>query len=67
LIAGKGRAGIIVPTGIATDDTTKQFFSDLIKTQTLISLFDFENLEKLFVDVATQQKFCLITNNHVWA
>lgn len=43
LLATGGHAGIIVPTGIATDDTTKHFFGDLMETGSLISLFDFEN------------------------
>ncbi len=39
----RGRCGFIVPTGIATDDTTKAFFSALISEQHLASLYDFEN------------------------
>lgn len=38
-----GRAGVIVPTGIATDDTTKFFFADLMEKRSLASLYDFEN------------------------
>lgn len=38
-----GRAGIIVPSGIATDDTTKYFFVDLTETRSISSLYDFEN------------------------
>ncbi|MCX7741668.1 MAG: N-6 DNA methylase, partial [Tepidimonas sp.] len=43
LLAPHGRAGIIVPTGIATDDSTKAFFADLVQRRQLISLYDFEN------------------------
>jgi hypothetical protein len=43
LLAAQGRAGIVVPTGIATDDTTKYFFADLMACRALASLFDFEN------------------------
>ncbi len=43
LIAPRGRAGIIVPTGIATDDTNKTFFGDLVAHRALASLYDFEN------------------------
>ncbi len=60
-----GRAGIVVPTGIATDDTTKQFFSALCRESSLVSLFDFENKERLFPDVAPVQKFCLLTVGRV--
>ncbi len=38
-----GRAGVIVPSGIATDDTTKYFFADLMERRALASLYDFEN------------------------
>ena len=41
----RGRVGMIVPSGIATDDTTKVFFSNLIDNRSLASLYDFENRE----------------------
>lgn len=56
-----GRMGIIVPTGIATDDTTKLFFQALTDGQNLVSLYDFENKKKIFPDVAPPQKFCVLT------
>lgn len=43
IIAPLGRAGIIVPTGIATDRTTSDFFSDLVQSQSLAQLIGFEN------------------------
>lgn len=43
LVSPKGRAGIVVPSGIATDDTTKHFFADLMEKRALASLYDFEN------------------------
>jgi hypothetical protein len=61
LLAPDGRAGIIVPTGIATDDGAKAFFGDLIARQQIISLYDFENREKLFADVDSRYKFSLLT------
>ena len=33
-----GRVGMIVPSGIATDDTTKVFFADLVDGRSLVSL-----------------------------
>lgn len=35
--------GPIVPTGIATDDTTKFFFGDMVETHRLVSYFGVEN------------------------
>lgn len=57
----KGRAGFIVPTGIATDDSTKTFFGHLTQTGQLISLFDIENREAVFPSVHRSYKFCLLT------
>jgi len=56
-----GRAGLIVPTGIATDATTAPFFGHLVSSQRLAGLIDFENREKLFADVDSRMKFCLLT------
>jgi len=61
LIKPEGRAGVIVPTGIATDDTNKQFFASLVESSQLVSLYDFENREKLFPDVDSRYKFSLLT------
>lgn len=57
----RGRAGIIVPTGIATDATTAPFFSHLIEEKRLASLIDFENRERVFPGVYFRVKFCLLT------
>jgi len=61
LLNPNGRAGIIVPTGIATDNSAQRFFQGLIEEQRLASLFDFENREKLFRDVDSRMKFSLLT------
>ncbi len=61
LIAEGGRAGLIVPSGIATDDTTKHFFGELIEASQLHSLYSFENEEKIFPSVHHEFKFCLLT------
>lgn len=61
LIEPRGRVGSIVPSGIATDDTTKHFFGDLVTRRSLVSLFDFENRQALFADVDSRMKFCLLT------
>lgn len=56
-----GRAGFIVPTGIAIDDSTKAYFGHITQNQQLVSLYDIENREKLFVDIDSRMKFCLLT------
>ena len=56
-----GRAGLIVPTGIATDDSTKAFFDEVASEGRLASLYDFENREGLFPAVDSRMKFALLT------
>jgi hypothetical protein len=63
LLSPTGRAGVIVPTGIATDDTTKAFFADLTDTQTLGGLYGFDNRKKIFNDVGSMVTFCVLTMN----
>lgn len=60
IVAPQGIVGLLVPSGIATDDTTKEFFGDLMDSHRLISLFDFENREKVFEDVDGRFKFTAI-------
>lgn len=61
LVHERGRAGCVLPSGVATDDTTKYFFQNVVETKSLVSLFDFENRKGLFPDVDSRMKFCLFT------
>jgi hypothetical protein len=62
LLATRGRMGVIVPSGIATDNTTKDFFAALIEENRLVSLYDFENAVSMFQGVGHGRfKFCLLT------
>jgi len=61
----RGLAGIIVPTGIATKDANKYFFSDIVKSGELVSLFDFENREGIFSGTHRSYKFSLVTLGHL--
>ena len=51
--------GLVLPTGIAVNDSNKAFFSKLIDENRLVSLYDFENKEGLF-DIHRMFKFCLL-------
>ncbi|MEU4438616.1 Eco57I restriction-modification methylase domain-containing protein [Micromonospora chalcea] len=53
--------GMILPTGIATDATTQAFFKDVVTRESLVSLHDFENEEKLFEGVDHRVRFALLT------
>ena len=59
-IKADGRVGIVVPTGIATDDNTKTYFNSILTERKLLKLFDFENKEALF-PVHRSLKFSLLT------
>ncbi len=56
-----GRVGVIVPSGIATDDTTRYYFQDIMDRAALVSLYDFENRNGIFSGVHRSYKFCLLT------
>ena len=60
-VSSRGRVGAILPTGIATDDTTKHLFGQLVESGRLFSLYDFENRRKIFPAVHRSMKFCLLT------
>lgn len=52
--------GLVLPTGIAVNDSNKAFFSKLIDENRLVSIYSFENEEKLF-EIHHSFKFCLLT------
>ncbi len=62
LVSAHGRAGFIVPTGIATDDSTKAYFEAVSQLGRLASLYDFRTGPGLFSEIGHQRfKFCLLT------
>ena len=60
LVAPTGRVGLLVPSGIATDHTTRQFFASLTENDRLAGLYDFENKLPVFPDVHRSFKFCIL-------
>lgn len=61
LLNSTGRAGMIVPSGIATDLGAAPFFQDLVEKESLVSLYDFVNTSRLFPGIAGPNRFCLLT------
>ena len=61
LISSTGRTGFIVPTSIATADTTKFFFSDLVERDAIASLYSFFEIRAWFPDTDSREPFCLLT------
>jgi hypothetical protein len=60
LIAPNGRVGLLVPSGIASDNTTKDFFAMMAENNRLIRLYDFENKRVFFPEVHASFKFCIL-------
>lgn len=61
LTGQKGRAGFIVPMGIATDDTTKAFFASLINQKRLAQLIGLFEIRAWFPATDDRKAFCLLT------
>jgi hypothetical protein len=62
VISSRGRSGLVLPTGIATDATTAPFFGNLVRKSKLVSFLDFEN-EAFLLSRAVHHmvRFCLLT------
>lgn len=61
LIATSGRSGMIVPSGIATDFSCRNFFQHLSDSGRLVSLLGFDNALRIFPFVHIDTPFSLIT------
>jgi hypothetical protein len=61
LIGPKGRSGLIVPTGIATDNSTKAYFDHVATGRRLVSLISFFEIRKWFPGTDDRNPFCLLT------
>jgi methylase of polypeptide subunit release factors len=62
IVSVDGFAGFIIQSDIATSDTNKFFFADLMAARRLVSFHDFVNLEAIFPHIhRTHPHFCLIT------
>lgn len=60
IVSPRGRVGLLVPSGIATDHTTRNFFQTLVDSQALVGLYDFENKAPVFPDVHRSFKFSVL-------
>jgi N-6 DNA Methylase len=62
IVGPEGAAGIITPTGLATDNTTAPFFAALLKDRTLAELHDFVTNPRIWTDVGNRKfRFALTT------
>jgi hypothetical protein len=61
LLANSGSSGLVVQSGIATDESGKELFHSFLVNRQLIRFWDFENREGFFPDVDSRFRFCLLT------
>src|SRR5262249_54991876 len=61
LLSPAGRAGVLNVSGLATDDSGSAFISDVMRTRTLVSFYDFENRLGLFPAVDSRYRFSAVT------
>ena len=59
----KGKIGLIIPTGIATDEGTTPFFNKIIDEGVFEKIIGFENEEFIFPDVANVVKLGIFVIN----
>ena len=60
-VGALGRVGIIVKTGILADYTMRDFFAEFVRSQNLVSAFDFSNKRLIFPAVVANERFTLLT------
>ena len=61
VLAPRRYAGFIVPSGIVTDDTTKEYFKTLLDRSALASVYHFENESLVFKGLDHRYRFVLLT------
>lgn len=59
VVSPDGIAGVITPTGLATDSNTASFFADTLSSHRLYAFYDFENEAKVFRDVHHAYRFAV--------
>ena len=59
LLAARGRLGMVLASGIVTDENNKDLFAALIESGRLIRAWDFENSQGIFPGVHRSYKFLL--------
>ena len=55
-----GRAGVIVPTGIATDSSTSAFFGDLVSSNRIVAFYSFYEIRAWFKGTDDRKSFCIL-------
>ncbi|MBX9827316.1 MAG: N-6 DNA methylase [Xanthobacteraceae bacterium] len=61
LVKPLGRAGVLVPTGVATDSSTSAFFGSLVTQSKLASVYSFYEIRGWFKGTDDRKSFCVLT------
>lgn len=61
LLCPKGRLGMILQSGLASDAPMEDFWRFLVRNRLLVVFIDFENKKRIFQDVHPEQKFALVS------
>ena len=61
ILARRGRLGMVLQTGLATDAPMEDFWNFLVRERRLVGFIDFENRKHIFRDVHPEQKFALVS------
>lgn len=56
-----GYAGLIIPTGLVSGFTYRAFLADLLRTESLVAFYGFENEDLIFPHITNKVKFGLLT------
>ncbi|VVJ19633.1 Possible restriction /modification enzyme [Amycolatopsis camponoti] len=59
ITAPTGIAGMLTPTGLATDKTTAPFFADTLDEKRLLTFYDFENEDRVFSGTDHRMRFAI--------
>jgi hypothetical protein len=57
----EGRVGLVLPTGIVTDDSTKRFFAFLVENARLAEVIGCHEIRRWFPGTDDRNPFCLLT------
>lgn len=61
IIKQGGYAGLIVPSGLSTNEGTSELFKEMMASNQLQSVFDFENRNAYFPTIDSRMRFSLVT------
>lgn len=61
VVTQSGFSGMVLQSGIATDEINKELFRHMVIGNRLVRLLDFENRSGLFPDVDSRMRFCLLS------